>query len=70
MPNASSPGSKLVRLLPTASTVPARLRPGLRCFGRRSPNLWLVGRAVCVSSRPAIIALRQPDLRGTATDSR
>src|SRR5207244_2077163 len=38
MPNTMSPGLKPVTLLPTASTVPARLRPGLRYFGLRRPN--------------------------------
>ena len=38
MPNTSSPGSKPVTSVPTASTVPARLRPGLEYFGRRSPK--------------------------------
>src|SRR4051795_11476609 len=38
MPNTASPGAKAVTLLPTASTVPARLRPGLRYFGLRRPE--------------------------------
>ena len=38
IPNTASPGWKPVTLLPTASMVPARLRPGLRYFGLRSPK--------------------------------
>jgi hypothetical protein len=38
MPKTSSPGLKPVASLPTASTVPARLRPGLRYFGLPSPK--------------------------------
>ena len=38
MPNTSSPGAKPVTSAPTASTVPARLRPGLAYFGRRRPK--------------------------------
>ena len=38
MPNTASPGVNAVTPAPTASTVPARLRPGLRYFGLRRPN--------------------------------
>src|SRR5215210_9589879 len=38
MPNTASPGPKPVAWAPMASIVPARLRPGLRYFGLRSPN--------------------------------
>ncbi len=37
-PNTASPAAKPVTAAPTAATVPARLRPGLACLGRRSPN--------------------------------
>src|SRR3954467_9846031 len=45
MPNTASPAAKAVTLAPTASTVPARLRPGLRYFGLRRGG-WGGGVAV------------------------
>jgi hypothetical protein len=38
IPKTSSPGAKPVTSAPTASTVPARFRPGLAYFGRRKPK--------------------------------
>jgi hypothetical protein len=38
IPNMASPALKPVASAPTASIVPARLCPGLRYFGPRSPN--------------------------------
>ena len=38
IPNTSSPGAKPVTSAPTASTVPARFRPGLAYLGRWRPN--------------------------------
>ena len=38
MPYTSSPGWNAVTSVPTASTVPARLRPGFGALGARSPK--------------------------------
>ena len=37
-PNTSSPGLKLVTLLPTASTVPEKSTPSRWSFGRKKPD--------------------------------
>jgi hypothetical protein len=38
IPYTASPGARPVTAAPTASTVPARFRPGLAYVGRRSPK--------------------------------